>query len=535
MRKSIGGKLLAGMIILTLLLTIGVCLFISHRLEQNTVDKYEYVGQALTGTLAGMIDGDRTVAYLETREKDDYYAEVLDLVLNFADRFEPENLYICTSSEGQLQYIWSNDLEGEDTLGYTEEYPADQEAWTYSRMRGEEGEPLWFIRDPDYQYGRLAIAASPVLNAAGEPVAAVFADFSLREIESDIRQMVLSISLCVLALMAIYIAVYALYVKRNLIRPIRKLTTAAESMTDNLEANEVYHSDIHTGDELEKLSKSFEKMDGDLRRYIEDNLRITAERHRMGAELDLAAAIQNGQLPQTFPAFPDRRDFDIHASMTPARTVGGDFYDFFLVDDDHIALVIADVSGKGVPASLFMMISRILIKNRVQAGESPAQALASVNNELMENNQAALFVTVWLAVVELSTGRGVAANAGHEHPALRRSGGQYELVKYKHAAPVGILKRMKFAEHEFELHPGDSLFVYTDGVTEATSREEQLFDTERMLDALNREPEADCQRTLENVMDGIHAFVDGAEQFDDITMLCFTYFGSGSEEKRESA
>ena len=256
---------------------------------------------------------------------------------------------------------------------------------------------------------------------------------------------------------------------------------------------------------------------------------------RLGAELDLAASIQSGQLPSKFPAFPDRSEFDIHASMTPAKTVGGDFYDFFLVDDDHIALVMADVSGKGVPAALFMMISRILIKNHLQAGEGPAQALTGANRQLLENNRAGLFVTVWLAVVELSTGRGVAANAGHEHPALRRSGGQYALVEYRHASPVGILKRSKFTEHAFELHLGDSLFVYTDGVAEATDRSEALFGTERMLAALNREPDANCARTLENVMDGIRAFVDGAEQFDDITMLCFSYRGPAAAEPEPGA
>ncbi len=288
---------------------------------------------------------------------------------------------------------------------------------------------------------------------------------------------------------------------------------------------------IRERNEVGKLADSIAYMAEEMDRYTAENLRINAERERLGAELDLAASIQSGQLPSNFPALPDRAEFDIYASMIPAKTVGGVFYDFFLVDDDHIALVMADVSGKGVPAALFMMVSRILIKNHLQAGESSAAALTGVNKQLLENNQKGLFVTVWLAVVELSTGRGVAANAGHEHPTLRRAGGQYELVEYRHASPVGILKRSKFPEHEFELHPGDSLFIYTDGVAEATDRNETLFGTDRMLAALNREPDADCARVLENVMDGIRAFVDGAEQFDDITMLCFRYHGSARQSE----
>ena len=215
--------------------------------------------------------------------------------------------------------------------------------------------------------------------------------------------------------------------------------------------------------------------------------------------------------------------------MTPAREVGGDFYDFFLVDDDHIALVMADVSGKGVPAALFMMVSRVLIKSRLQSGETPSEALANVNNQLCEGNNAGFFVTVWLAVLEISTGKGIAANAGHEHPALRRANGQYELVTYRHSLAVATMEDVPFKQHEFSLQPGDSLFVYTDGVAEATNADNELFGTERMLVALNKEPDAPAKQILENVMDGIKQYVDGAEQFDDITMLCLKYRGPGGQ------
>ena len=529
MRKSIGGKLLIALIIFTLLLGGCICLVVSRRFEQRTIEKYEYVGQSLTGTLAEVIDGERAVAYLETGEKDDYYREIEALVISLADQFEPEDIFIAVPEEDRIRYIWSDAGDEENVIGYVEKLSDRQEQRVAARMRGEEDNALIFFSDP--VYGDLALATAPICDRAGKAVAMVFADFSTKEIKDTIFQLALHISLFLLLLLLVYAAIYYLYINRSLVRPIRRLTGAAESMTENLEGNETYRSDIHTGDELETLSKSFEKMDEDLRRYIADNLRISAERQRMSAELDLAASIQSGQLPMTFPAFPDRPEFDIHASMTPAKTVGGDFYDFFMVDDDHIALVMADVSGKGVPAALFMMIARILIKNRVQAGESPAQALVGANRELNENNEAGLFVTVWLAVVELSTGRGLAVNAGHEHPALRRSDGRYELVEYKHNAPVGILKRSKFAERAFELHPGDSLFVYTDGVTEATNREEALFGTDRMLDALNRDPNAACADALRHVMDGIDAFVDGAEQFDDITMMCCRYFGGAKAEE----
>ena len=225
-------------------------------------------------------------------------------------------------------------------------------------------------------------------------------------------------------------------------------------------------------------------------------------------------------------AFPDRKEFDLYASMDPAKEVGGDFYDFFLVDDDHLALVMADVSGKGVPAALFMVIAKTLIKNRAQLGESPAEILNNVNEQLCEGNEAELFVTVWLAVIEISTGRGLAANAGHEHPVLRRADGRYELITYRHSPAVATMEGIRFREHPFEMYPGDRLFVYTDGVPEATNAVNELFGPERMLDALNRDPDASPEELLHTVRKEIDAFVGDAPQFDDITMMNFCYNGA---------
>ena len=275
-------------------------------------------------------------------------------------------------------------------------------------------------------------------------------------------------------------------------------------------------------------------MDLGLRKYIRELAQMTAEKERIGAELGVARQIQADILPRIFPPFPSRDDFDIYATMTPAKEVGGDFYDFFLVDDDHLALVIADVSGKGVPAALFMMISKALIKNRVMAGDSPSLALSNVNEQLCEGNEAEQFVTVWLAVIELSTGHGIAANAGHEHPALRRADGSYELIIYRHSPAVATLEGMRFREHEFQLNPGDSLFVYTDGVAEATDSHNELFGADRMLDALNANIASTPAELLPAVKRSIDAFVGEAPQFDDITMLNLQYYGPEGKKDVDS-
>ena len=210
--------------------------------------------------------------------------------------------------------------------------------------------------------------------------------------------------------------------------------------------------------------------------------------------------------------------------MTAAKEVGGDFYDFFMIDDDHIGLVMADVSGKGIPAALFMMVARTLIKNRAQMGGTPSEILADVNAQLCEGNVADLFVTVWFAILEISTGKGLAANAGHEHPALRRHDGKFELLIYRHSPAVAVMEGMQFRQHEFKLEPGDCVFVYTDGVAEATNSSNELFGAERLTEALNTDPDAMPKEVLDNVMNSIEKFVAGAEQFDDITMLCRKYF-----------
>jgi sigma-B regulation protein RsbU (phosphoserine phosphatase) len=323
----------------------------------------------------------------------------------------------------------------------------------------------------------------------------------------------------------------AFYIKRNFAKPIEKISEEATRFAkEPSRSDKTAIENISMIREIKNLAESIDKMEYDTLHNMEELTRVTAEQERMAVELSLAATIQANMLPSKFPPYPNRLDFDIYASMTPAKEVGGDFYDFFLVDDDHIALVMADVAGKGIPAALFMMISKILIRNRVQNGERPGEALRNVNNQLMEGNEAELFVTVWLAIVEISTGKGVEVNAGHEHPVLRRSDGEFELIKYRHSLAVAAMEDVPFREREFMLYPGDTVFVYTDGVAEAANEKNELYGTERMLSILNQKPDAEPEEVLRHVMQGINTFVDGAEQFDDITMLCFKYIGPVQED-----
>ncbi len=324
-----------------------------------------------------------------------------------------------------------------------------------------------------------------------------------------------------------------IYLEKNVTIPIQTLSEIAIDYVKESEEKPdptkittycaIYEKD---SSEVGNLAKSYSYMVTQLDKYIDNLKEITAKEEHDKAELNVAAQIQGSLLPSIFPPFPDRTEFDIFASMTPAKEVGGDFYDFFFIDDDHLALVIADVSGKGIPASIFMAISKTHIKFKAQAGEiSPSKIITHVNNQLSINNTSMHFVTVWMAVIEVSTGKGYAINAGHEHPVLKRANGKFELVKYRHSFCVGTIEGYAYQEHEFKLDPGDRLFVYTDGVPEATDANNELYGTDRMLDALNQEPDVSNEQLLKNVKSSVDKFVGEAPQFDDLTMLGFTYYG----------
>ena len=292
----------------------------------------------------------------------------------------------------------------------------------------------------------------------------------------------------------------------------------SKAVTDGL-------SQINAHNEIGNLADDVSNMIFEIDAHIEQIEAITAEKERISTEMALATRIQCAMLPSIFPPFPEHTQFDLYASMDPAKEVGGDFYDFFLVDDDHLCMVIADVSGKGVPAALFMMASKIVLANNAKMGKSPAQILTDTNAAICSNNKERMFVTVWLGILEISTGKLTAANAGHEYPAIKRAGSGFELYKDKHGLVIGGMEGVQYKEYEIQLQKGDRIFVYTDGVPEATDAEKQLFGTDRMVKALNEAPDAAPEEILKNVRKNVDKFVNGAEQFDDLTMLCIEYKG----------
>lgn len=326
------------------------------------------------------------------------------------------------------------------------------------------------------------------------------------------------------------IILQSIYLNIVFLKPVRKITKETSRFAkENKLAKQTLSKKIKNKDEIGELAASIDTMEEKIVNYVDDLTKITAEKERITTELALATKIQASMIPNIFPPFPDRTEFDIFASMDPAKEVGGDFYDFFLVDDDHLCIVMADVSGKGVPAALFMMSTKIIISNYAKMGKSPSEILSTANKAICSRNQEDMFVTVWLGILEVSTGKLTASNAGHEFPVLKQ-GDKFELFKDKHGFVLGGMDGMKYKEYEIELTPGSKLFLYTDGVPEATNSENELFGTERMIEALNIKPDAEPKEILQNVRSSVDSFVKDAEQFDDLTMLCMVY--KGSENKK---
>lgn len=279
-----------------------------------------------------------------------------------------------------------------------------------------------------------------------------------------------------------------------------------------------------TGDELETLARAFSKQSHRLTTYMEENIRISAEKERIDAEMAMATQIQASMLPGVEPMFSGHVEYDLYAMTDSAKDVGGDFYDFFYVDEDHLAIEIADVSGKGITAALFMALSKQMIQSQMIINNGdPVEALTVANLRLIEESVPDMFVTVWLGILTLSTGELTFVDAGHEYPAIGRAGEEFSIEKDVHSMAVAALKKARFKVNEMTLQPGDTVYLYTDGVTEAHNESGEMFGMERLSNALNEVVGCTPEEIDAHVRKRVSEFAGETEQFDDITTLCFRF------------
>ncbi len=477
-----------------------------------------------------------------------------------------ENVYrgetgftVLISDEGRL--IFSNNRSGDLAMGRdvadSDDYPADISGYIDDIENEELKEFIKAASKEDSGFGKVMVdgeeyyagyAAMKTINwtqmtfiAKSElerPTEWLLesmdkADRDTREEYRDEFQKVMIISLAGVIVLILVTVAASVRFSGKLSAPIRTMTGRVREMTGE-EFKFKMEDAYRTGDEIEVLAGTFENLSDRMKDYIDRILVFTAEKEHMAAELDVAASIQANMLPVDFPLFPDQSQFSLHASMTPAKEVGGDFYDAFLLDDDHLCMVIGDVSGKGVPAALFMVISKTMIKNRAQMGGTPAQILHDVNNSLCEGNKEMMFVTVWLGILTISTGEVIETSAGHECPAVRKAGGDYSLIEKPHGLVLGVISGSEYEDDVFLLNPGDSLFVYTDGLTDASGKGERLG-SKRMLDILNAHRDDPPELLIGSVWKDVDRFVNGEEQFDDLTVMSVMYHGGDSDAKNKQS
>ena len=530
MRKhhKLQNTVLLSFTILAVVLVLVISLVVGDRYIKGEMENCRTTAYAYTKSAAELIDGDKIAHYLETEEKDEYYYEILDFLNSFRLNTDIQYYYVFVPFENDLVYIWdANALKPDETevdaceLGYHEEYMEGGKEATFSIYKQNPPEEIELVNDD--KYGYIASAYSPVFDSNGDPVAVVGVDVYMPDLQANMREFLVVVVAAIFLVVLAAILVCFFFVKRKIVNPINKIRDASKSMVENLENEDSIDVSVKTGNEIEELFDSFKEMYGDVQDYIKKLEGVTAEKERIGAELDVAKHIQASMLPCIFPAFPERSEIDIYATMEPAKEVGGDFYDFFMVDDTHLAIVMADVSGKGVPAALFMVIGKTLIKDHTTPGRDLGKVFTEVNQLLCESNSEELFITAFEGVLDLVTGEFVYVNAGHEMPFICKAGGNFEPYKIRAAFVLAGMEGMKYRAGSMTLEPGDKIFQYTDGVTEATNINNELYGMERLGAILNKVKAGTPHDILPAVKKDIDSFVGEADQFDDITMLCLEY------------
>jgi sigma-B regulation protein RsbU (phosphoserine phosphatase) len=436
------------------------------------------------------------------------------------------NCYMVVPAQGDLFYIWDAEFYDEkqyDPFEHRDYYPHEEENLK-KIMTGEAEDTLAYYR----RDGLICTVMRGIHGSDNKVIAVAAMDISLDEMLASFWNLMINLAVVLFFIMAGACVIYYLILNRSIIEPLLSMEQKTKGLVDRLKSGseEPLQMDVHTGDEIESLANVLEDMGESLVTYIRESEKAAVEKDRVATEMKLAGSIQANMLPDLAVCLQDQKEIELSASMTPADAVGGDFYDCFSVDEDHIAFVIADVSGDGVPAALFMALTMTLIRSYASDNIDPASILTKVNKQICGSNKDKMFVTVWMGILSPATGILKACNAGHEYPILKTSDGSYNLLNDQHSFLIGIKEDIPFTEYELQLQKDSILFVYTDGVTEAMNPLNQPFGTDRMLDTLNFAAPQTPGMVLDVIKAAVCDFTKDNVQKDDITMMCLRYLGN---------
>lgn len=509
-----------------------------YQFSDALTEQYNDVAYRTAETAVTLVNPDLLQFYLRTAGEDGEYQFSRSRMDNLCNTQNATFIYVIvpdTTDYRHITFIYNtvNENSGFEPfeIGYVRETTNDEYAGIYRDIYENGLQRGTVVRDQGYIESGTHITTLVPLNGKDGSVKGILCVQRPMEALTAARyNYVLMMALAAAVLAILSGTALGLYIRRELVRPIRRVTGEAKRFAkENTRADAEFTKRLSEITDISTLALSIDAMEEETLTFMQNLTAVTAEKERLGTELSVASQIQEGLLPTVFPPFPDRKEFDIYASMVTAKEVGGDFYDFFFVDQDHLALVMADVSGKGIPAALFMMASKITINEHTVLGGTPGEILTQVNQRICENNKVDMFVTVWLGILELSTGKLTFANAGHDDPAIYRKDRGFEILKTKHGFVIGGMEGMHYQDTTIQLEPGDGIYLYTDGVPEATDSENRQFGMERMIRVLNDRSRPEPQRILEDMKTAMNSFVGQAPQFDDITMLCLRYDGGAAE------
>lgn len=533
-------KILCSIVLMVCVIS-SVLLYVSYATYKNTMDEhYTAIGDNIARTTISLLDAEAVAdcvrqvgtADPEVMMASPQYQDILATMRKIKDSNNVLYLYMIYPTESGSYFIFDTDTSEEACpYGFFMEYYEGSFSEIVDELLAGEMIPAVISNE---EYGWIISNIYPYV-VDGELLGYVCSDLSMDNVVMDRQNFLLKAALIISAVTLIFAVAYNLIFNVILIQPIRSMTNATSRFVQDREdetesTSPISALRIETGDELQQLCVSLKKMEGDLNTHIENLKHVTAEKERIGAELDVATKIQRDMMPSIFPGFPEQKEFAIYATMDTAKEVGGDFYDFFMIDDSHIAVVMADVSGKGVPAALFMVIAKTVIKNQALAGDTVDQVFMHANDQLCENNGEGLFVTAFMGVLDLKTGEFTYVNAGHNAPLLRRKGGEYEYLEVDPGFVLAGFEGMPYSSASLTMAPGDSLYLYTDGVTEALNTKQEFYGEERLKQALNAETakELGVRALLPYIRTELEHFAEGAEQADDITMLALTYYAESA-------
>ncbi|MBQ3327153.1 MAG: SpoIIE family protein phosphatase [Clostridia bacterium] len=538
LRSKLVVKLVAGFILI--LLTFGLLSsVIGYQQFTRSLDEhYADNGYRICRLAGHLLVADDIMDYLdpEYMASDEYKTTMrrLDVMTQDLDAAFIYAMVPLTEDCSQVKFLFETQNENFGLKAYEPGYEraagSDEYAYKYKLMMdGKSEEEHVFRAASETTTGAHVSAMIPIKDKEGKPVGILCVQRQMQALDDARNGYLINIAVTTLLMVALVALLFDWFLSSRVANPIRKIASETVRFSRENTLPPVSLTDTTPGeDEIKLLAMHVDKMEYAILNYTENLKNLRSERERFEGELHIASTIQKDMMPSEFPAFPERDEFDLYATMAPAREVGGDFYDFFFIDDDHLALIMADVSGKGVPAALFMMITKIILKNRAMQGGGPGDILADVNRQLCDGNGQNMFVTTWLGILNVNTGELVTASAGHEYPAICRADGSFEFQKDRHGFVLGGMNGSRYKEDTYVLQPGDSLFVYTDGVAEASNAEDELFGMDRMLTSLNKSPHASPDELIGILMDDIREFAGDREQFDDITMLAFRFKGQQS-------